>query len=148
MAEDVSKKGINAVQWYLEFDGIADCSFSEVTGLESSSEIIEQIETMKDGKRKTTKIPGNEKYGNITMRRGISDNKMLQDWRKDVEEGKVDKARKNGSLVLYTQDHTELCRFNFINAWPVKLKISGTDASKNEVLVEEVEICHEGLTRA
>ena len=73
---------------------------------------------------------------------------MLEEWRKDVVDGKVDKARKNGSLVLYTQDHSELTRYNFINAWPCKLKVGTLDASKNEVLVEEVEICHEGLTRA
>ncbi len=93
------------------------------------------------------KVPGRLKWNNITLKRGITDAMDLWQWRKLVEQGKVNEARKNGSIVMYDQTGQELTRWNFTNAWPSKLTGPGPNAQTNEVAIEELEITHEGYER-
>ena len=95
------------------------------------------------------KLPGAQKCGDITLKRGKTDNKALWDWIKQVQDGNIDGARKNGSIVLYDYEHGESRRFNFINALAVEGQSIGTlQAGGNEVLIEECTIVHEGLAPA
>ncbi|HKW21023.1 MAG TPA: phage tail protein, partial [Ktedonobacterales bacterium] len=93
------------------------------------------------------KVPGRMKWNNITLKRGITDAMDMWQWRKMVEQGKIDDARKNGSIIMYSQDGTEVARWNFINAWPSKLTGPSANAGNNEVAIEELEITHEGYER-
>jgi len=68
-------------------------------------------------------------------------------WRKQVEEGKVEEARSNGSIIMYDQTNTEVGRWNFENGWPVKIAGPNLDAGTNEIAIEELEIAHEKLVR-
>jgi phage tail-like protein len=68
-------------------------------------------------------------------------------WRKLVEQGKIDEARKNGTITMYNQQGEPVARWNFINAWPSKLTGPSANASNNEVAIEELEITHEGYER-
>ena len=68
-------------------------------------------------------------------------------WRKKVEEGKVEEARSNGSIIMYDQTNKEVGRWNFESAWPVKISGPNLDAGTNEIAIEELEIAHEKLVR-
>jgi phage tail-like protein len=68
-------------------------------------------------------------------------------WRKLVEQGEVDAARGNGSIVMMDQKGVEVARWNFLRAWPTKISGPSLNSSTNEVGVEELEIAHEGLER-
>jgi phage tail-like protein len=48
---------------------------------------------------------------------------------------------------MYSQDGTEVARWNFVNAWPSKLTGPSANAGNNEVAIEELEITHEGYER-
>ena len=86
-----------------------------------------------------------EKFGDITLKRGKTDNKDFWDWIKEVQEGNIDSARRNGSIVMYDYALGEKARFNFLNGWPSKVNIGNLQAGGTEIAMEEVTIVHEGL---
>lgn len=133
--------------FHVEIDGISQAQFKECSGLESSSEVIEYKEANKSGVTVVRKQPGALKYSDIVLKRGVTDVMELWDWRKQVEQGKVNDARKNGSIVLYNQSDSEVARWNFVDGWPSKLSGPQANADGNEVALEELTITHEGLER-
>lgn len=138
---------VGALRWYLEIDGITEGIFKEVTGLDSETEVIEHRVTGKGGNLVVHKIPGALKWSNIVLRRGITDDKKLHDWRDKIEKGQIEANRKNGSVTLYAPDGKAVTKYTFKNAWPCKFKGPALDASKNEMAIEEMELAHEGLER-
>jgi phage tail-like protein len=133
-----------AFNFLVEIDGIARAGFSEVSGLESETTVIEY---RVGGERNAVrKLPGLTKYANIVLRRGVTQDAELSNWRKTVEDGQVD--RRNGSIILRDDDGTEVVRWNFFNGWISKWQGPALNASENEVAIETIEIAHEGLERA
>jgi phage tail-like protein len=132
-----------AFNFLVEIEGIAHAVFSEVTGLESETAVIEY---RAGGESVVRKLPGLTKYGNIVLRRGITQDPELWNWRKTVVEGNVD--RRNGSIVLIDDKRTEVVRWKFHNGWISKWEGPALSAKSNEVAIETLEIAHEGLERA
>jgi phage tail-like protein len=132
-----------AFNFIVEIDGIARAGFSEVSGLESETTVIEY---RVGGERNAVrKLPGLTKYANIVLRRGVTQDAELSNWRKTVEDGQVD--RRNGSIILRDDDGNDVVRWNFFNGWISKWQGPALHASKNEVAIETIEIAHEGLER-
>jgi len=121
--------------------------FTEVSGLGSESEIIEQKVVNEKGIEIVKKIPGRLKWGDITLKRGITSSLDMWNWRKKVEEGKVSEARKNGSIVMFDQELQEKARWNFVNGWPTKITGPAPKTDSNELGIEELTIAHELITR-
>ena len=61
--------------------------FREVSGLDSEQEIVEQKEVDANGNPVIIKVPGNLKWSNIELKRGVDVAKGLWDWRYAVETG-------------------------------------------------------------
>ncbi len=118
-----------------------------MSGLTSELDVIELKENTKDGKYVIHKLPGNRKAPSITLKRAKNASKDLWDWHQKIYQGKVSDARKNGSVVLYNYDHSEVARYNFMNAWPSKISTSTLKAGSNDILMEEVTIVCEELER-
>ena len=113
----------------------------------SESEIIEQKVVNEKGIEIVKKIPGRLKWGDITLKRGITSSMDLWKWRKLVEDGDVKGARKSGSIVMYDSTLTEKARWNFEGAWPSKISGPQPKADSNEIGIEEITIVHEYITR-
>ncbi|MCC6192605.1 MAG: phage tail protein [Anaerolineales bacterium] len=133
--------------FHVEIDGISQAQFRECTGLDSENEIIEYKEAGTGGQTIIRKQPGALKWSNLELKRGITDIMELWEWRKLVEQGKVNDARKNGSVVLYNQANEEIARWNFVDGWPSKISGPQAKADGNEVAIEALTIAHEGLER-
>ena len=131
----------------LDLGGTVKGYFTEVSGLGSSTELIEQKVVSEKGVQTILKIPGRTTWSDITLKRGITSNLDLWNWRKKVEDGKVDDARTNGSIVMFDQSLTEKARWNFLNAWPSKISGPSPKADSNEITLEEITIVHEYITR-
>lgn len=143
--------GVDAISGYnfsIEIDSVTIAQFREVAGLEAEITTIEHRENSTKGLALMKKLPGTRKYGDITLKRGRTDSNDLWTWIKTVQDGKIDDARKNGSIVLYDYSGTEKSRFNFINAWPSKVSLGSMQAGGSEVLLEECTITHEGIAPA
>lgn len=137
---------IRNINFLIELDGIAQGSFSECSGLETSTEVIDY----REGGDNTTvrKLPGKTTYSDITLKAGMTASQELWKWRQEVIEGKVPFPRKNGSIVVFDlANKVEVARWNFINAWPTKWDGGSFNAKGNEVAVETLVLAHEGLTR-
>jgi phage tail-like protein len=131
----------------IEIDGVQIAQFQEVSGLTSEIDVIDLKENTKDGKYVIHKLPGNRKPPSITLKRAKSSSTDLWDWHQKIFQGNISDARKNGSVVLYSYDHSEVSRYNFVNAWPSKVSASTLKAGSNDILMEEVTIVCEELER-
>lgn len=140
-------EAIGALRWYLEIDNITEGIFQDVSGLNSETEVIEHRGSGPKGNLVVQKIPGALKWTNIVLRRGITDDRKLHDWRKKIEDGQIETNRKNGTLTLFAPDGKAVAKYTFKNGWPCKFTGPAVDASKNEIAIEELEIAHEGLER-
>jgi phage tail-like protein len=140
-------EAIAGLRWYLEIDGITEGIFKEVTGLDSENEVIENRVTGKGGNLIVQKIPGALKWSNIVLKRGVTDDKKLWEWRMKIQDGLVENNRRNGTLTLYSPDLKPVAVYTFKNGWPCKYTGPSVDASKNEVGIEELVLAHEGIER-
>jgi len=132
----------------VDVGGVVTGYFTECSGLGSETEIIESKVVNEKGVEVVMKVPGRLKWGDITLKRGITSDMQIWDWRKKVEEGDVEGARRNGSIVMYDQSLGERARWNFMNAWPSKVSGPTPKADSNEIGIEELVIVHEYITRA
>ncbi|HYF26977.1 MAG TPA: phage tail protein [Baekduia sp.] len=121
--------------------------FRECSGFSSEHDVVEQRSADAKGQPQVYKMPGQMKWSNITLKRGVDNKAELWQWRKLVIDGKVTEARKDGTIQLIDFAGSPVVTFKFVKAWPCKYTAPGVNASSNEVLVEEIEIAHEGWER-
>lgn len=131
----------------IEVSGIISGYFTEASGLGSEHEVIEHKVMGESGQEKVMKIPGRLKWGDITLKRGISSSMDMWEWRKMVVDGQVESARRNGSITMYDQEGGEIARWNFERGWPSKVSGPSVNTTSNEVGIEELVITHEGTER-
>jgi phage tail-like protein len=131
----------------IEVEGIITGFFTECSGLGSESEVIEHKVVGEGGKEVVRKIPGRLKWGDVTLKRGVTTNLDFWEWRKMVEDGNVSSARKNGSIIMYDQEGAPVARWNFERGWPSKISGPSVKSDGNEIVVEEMTIVHEYIKR-
>lgn len=131
----------------IEVSGIISGFFTECSGLGSETEVSEHKIVGPSGQEIVRKIPGRLKWDKISLKRGITANMDFWDWRKMVEDGDVSGARRDGSIIMYDQEGSEVARWNFERGWPSKLSGPSVKSDSNEIGVEELTIEHEYITR-
>lgn len=129
----------------VEIDGLKIAAFAEATISDSTTEPIEY----REGTDITTvkKLSGLTKYGNLTLKRGLTDSTDIYKWRDAVVQKGAIKNRKNVSLILVDEEGADKSRWDMVFAWPTKYDPSDFNAKGNEVLIETLEIVHEGIKR-
>ena len=135
----------------LEVDSIALALFSEVSGLESATDVTEITQQMKDGKTWKKRVPAGDanKPGTLTLKtKSVGAAEALWKWRKEVIDGKTNDALRNGSIVIYDNQMAELGRWNFVNGWPSKLSIGALSAGSNDAVDIELALEYEQLAPA
>ena len=132
-------------RFLVEIDGIIQAGFSEAAIPDSAQDPIEY----REGSETPTvrKLPGLVKYGNVTLKWGITDSLELYQWRKLVEQGKTKDARRNMAIVLMDEEGNEAARWQFTDAWPSKYDAPDLDGKGNDIAIETLEIVHEGMSR-
>lgn len=131
----------------VEVSGVISGYFTEVSGLGSEHEVVEHKIVSPEGREVIRKIPGRLKWGDITLKRGITANMDIWDWRKQVEDGDVANARRNGSIIMFDMELQEVARWNFEAGWPSKITGPAPKSDSNEVGIEELTIVHEYIER-
>jgi phage tail-like protein len=116
-------------------------SFAEVSGLDISVEPIEY----RNGSEDITvrKMPGLKKFSNITLKRGVIGDLGFWRWIKSVLDGQVQRA--DGTITLLDESRKAVMVWRFRRGWPCKLTGPTLNATANEIAIETLEICHEGL---
>jgi phage tail-like protein len=131
-----------------------DAIFLECTGFTYSQDLVEicEVTPRKWGKAQQglpvrTKIPGNVKMGNITLRRCLSHSMTLWNWFADIQQGNWAKKRRDFSLTIQDSTNTAQTKLQFSRAWVTSYKISDFHASKADMAIEELEIAFEDFKR-
>lgn len=128
-----------SVQW-----GGTEIGFTEVTGLDVETEVIEYRHGASPEYSKT-KYPGMQKYSDITMKRGTfkDDNEFFK-WWNSVKLNEIE--RRDLTISLLNEKHEPVVVWQAKNAWPKKIQTTDLKADGNETAIESIEIVHEGLT--
>ena len=137
----------SSLNFIVTINGVLDdgrsvrASFAEVSGLDVEIVPIEY----RNGSEfnAVRKLPGLAKFNNIVLKRGITGDLTLWQWIKTAVDGQVHRA--NGTIVLLDDNRQEAMRWNFRRGWPCKLSGPALKAKGNEIAIETLEICHEGL---
>lgn len=142
MATGERKDPLRNFRFRLEIDNIK-AGFSEATVPDTTTDVIEY----REGNEPTTprKLPGLTKYGNLSLKWGITDSMDLYNWRKQIIDGNI--QRKNIAVVLIDEAGNDKARWEFVNAWPSKYDPPDPNATGNAVAIETLEIVHEGMER-
>ena len=131
----------------LEIQGVISGYFTEVSGIGSETETVEQKVVTEKGVQVVLKVPGRLKWGDITLKRGITSNMDIWTWRKQVEDGDVNGARKNGTITMFDQKLSPVAKWTFKNAWPQKVTGPTPKSDGNDIGMEELVIVHEYIVR-
>jgi phage tail-like protein len=122
--------------------------FTEVSGIGSEHEVVSHNVVQKGFADVVRKVPGRLKWGDITLKRGITSNLDMYQWRKQVEDGQINEARKDGSILMYSQEGSLVAQWDFVRGWPSKVTGPSLQTESNAVGVEEMTIVHEGIVRS
>jgi phage tail-like protein len=124
-------------------EGLEVASFSEVSGLSSDGDAVDYREGT-DVALSVRKLTGLRKYNNVTLKRGVTQSAALWAWYQNVINGVRD--RRDVTVVLQNEEHVDVVRWHLSNCYVNKYEVSTLTATANEVVVETVELVHEGLT--
>lgn len=133
--------------FHVEIDGIDGATFRKCSGLKTETEIFEFQE---GGENEVVhKLVGQTKHGNILLQQGYTASPDFFKWRDEIHTGN-EKAikRRNGSIVAYAADNqTEVGRWNFEKAWPIRWEMSEFDTSAGQAAVETLELAVHRITK-
>jgi phage tail-like protein len=129
--------------FHVEVQGIKVAGFSECTGLNAETNVIEYREGKDDIVPR--KLPGLSKFGNVTLKAGLTTDTTIWDWHKNVMDGNIN--RYNVSIIVLDESRKEQVRYNLTSAWPSKYTAPDLKANANEIAIEALELTHEGMQR-
>ena len=89
------------------------------------------------------KLPGRVRYGNVVLRRGIDGGLSAWEWFRAVRDG--DLERRDITITLLDETRSPVLRWRLRRAFPVKLEAGDLNAQGNEVVIETLELTHDGL---
>ena len=118
--------------------------FTEVSGLTVELQNIDYREGS-SLEYQVTKMPGIPQYSNITLKRGMfnGDNEFFQ-WLNTVALNSIE--RRDLTITLLNEEHAPVVSWKVKSAYPCKVDGPSLNSTSNEVAVESIELCHEGLT--
>jgi phage tail-like protein len=135
-------------RYRLEIDSIAQAGFSEVAIADTAIDAVDYREGTDPPH--VRKLTGLTKYGNITLKRGLTIGGTALDlfkWHAEVSAGQLKTKRKKVVIVVQDEAGGDAARFVVTDAWPVKYKPSDLNAKGNEVVIELLELANEGIER-
>ena len=132
-------------QFRFRIDEIDQAGFSECSFADTTTDPVEYREG--DEPPVFRKLSGLTKYGNITLKWGITDSMVLYDWRQRVIDHGAEGERKDISIVLIDEAGNDKARWMISRAWPSKYDPPDFSGKGNEVAIESLEIVHEGFKR-
>jgi len=128
-----------------ESKDLVSAAFSECDGLEMSLE----VKTIREGgaNDRQIRLNGAVAYGQLTLKRGMTDNFDLWAWFNDsVHDPRL---RAAAEVVVYGVDGTtERARFQLSRCVPVKVKAPQLNAKDGQIAIEELQIAYETLKLA
>lgn len=127
----------------LEIDGIVTAGFMSCSGLEAEIEVIEYREGTDP--RTLRKLRGSARYTNVVLQRGVTQSTELSEWFRASLTQPLE--RRGVAVILLSDLGDPAARWELREAWPCRLTGPELHAMKQQVAIETLELCHEGLQR-
>lgn len=121
---------------------LVNAAFSDCDGLEMSME----VKTIREGggNDRQIRLNGPVSYGQLTLKRGMTENFDLWKWFHDTVD--QPRLRADADVVLLAADGvTERVRFRLERCLPVKLKAPALSAKDGQIAIEELQIAYETM---
>lgn len=139
------ERPVGVTHWAITLQGRESHGlFKRVSGIGARAEVAKERATAENGL-----ITGTHatvvSFGDITLHRGIDDQKNFADWHKEwvLGEGKL----LDGTLELRDMKNQPIAVFEFIGAWPSKYSAPAVNTDSNEMAVETITITPEYIRR-
>ena len=135
----------------VEINGFLRAGFSIASGL---SETTEDIEYREGGENETPHhIPGQTKFGDVTLSRGASTDSDFIDWRKEIydvdqvegQQGDNESFRKDVTIYLKDKSGARVKKWKLLRCWPKEFSTEDLDANANSVLIQTIVLANEGI---
>lgn len=149
-----AKDPLRNFKFRVEVPGFGRAGFSSVDGLTYEHE---QIMYREGGDPSTQrKMPGMTKFENLILERGKADDVDFLSWMEEIYDANTgngtgfgaveDTFRRTITVTLLDMNGNPQKQWQAFFAWPAKYEHETLDGREgNDVLIERLEICHEGL---
>jgi phage tail-like protein len=134
-----------AFRFEVKLNGMSVAGFSECSGIQLETEVQDYIEGGLNDH--VHKLPTRTKQSNIVLKRGIVDREVW-DWYFGLYKNGRAQARGGSIVVRDPSGGTVVMVWEFEGAFPCKWQGPELNASQNNVAVETIELCHQGLKRS
>lgn len=141
-ATDARNDPYRAFNYEVDFGDKTSAGFSEVSGLTADGDHVDYREGT-DPFNYVRRLTGLRKYANIRLIRGYTKNDKLWQWYEAIANGKND--RRDIIITLKDEEHKPVLRWTVVAAWVNKIEGPTLKAAGNDIALEAVEICHEGI---
>ena len=143
--ERPNKNPYSAFNFTVSINGAVVAGFQEVSGLDSENTPIEYREGM-DPTNAIRKLPGIEKYPNLTLKRGLTGTTLLWDWRQEVRDGGTAFPPVRDVVIqLLDEKHQSVYKWKLTNAWCTKLSGPMLKGQGNELAIETMELAYDRI---
>jgi phage tail-like protein len=129
----------------LEIGGLQAAGFSEVSIGPTTTDVIDYREGTDPAH--VRKLPGLTKYGNVTLKRGVTTSLELFAWHRAIATGQIAGNRKNVAIIVLDDSGADTARYHVTDAWPIKYDPGDLNAKGNDVFIELLELVNEGVER-
>jgi phage tail-like protein len=130
-----------ASRFYVQIEGVHHAVFTEISGLQIETEVLEFREGGNNGF--VHRLPGPIRVGNITLKHGLVGDAELFKWYLRVAGGKFEP--RNLAVIVYNSEGQETARWNFVKAYPVRWVGPTLSGGGDDVGIETLELAHAGL---
>ena len=136
------KNYISTNHFYIEIGSTIVASFSECSGL--SAQIQKEV-YFEGGVNDQQRIRvGHAEFGDVTLKRGMSNDSIFSKWLGEVFERKRTR-RRNVNILVFNQAGELMQSWTLIGAIPIGWKTDTLQADGTAVVVEELTLAIEGL---
>jgi phage tail-like protein len=122
-----------------------DIGFSDVSGLTQELQSIEYRDGLMAGTTPSLRRPGIKKVNNISLKRGIVEkNNDLFNWFNNNGGSNIE--RRDITIALLNDEGNPVMVWGISQAFPVKCEGPTLKATGNDIAIESIELCHEGIS--
>lgn len=125
-------------------ENLCRAAFAECDGLEMNM----QVKTIREGGNNTRQIhlSGPATYGQVTLKRGMTEDLDLWDWFDHVQHDPYRGVRADAEIIMLGADgEREQVRFLLERCVPVKVRAPALNAKDGLVAIEEIQLAYERL---
>ncbi|MFF3747727.1 phage tail protein [Streptomyces kronopolitis] len=130
----------------IQIDGVQLEQLKEVSGIGFEQEVITSQHVTDKGAYYIRKQPGPRKPGELTITRGMDQNKALNEWIKQTyEKGDIPSARKNVTIEMKDNTGATKRRITMQRAWVSSWDGGTITAGSSDAVNEKVTIQYEEI---